>query len=77
MKVATVGIGQAGGRIATTISSFSSRFYSASSFVGPVAVNTAEADLAALDLPAEQTVLIGVDRLNGGGWERTIISAPK
>ena len=67
MKIAVVGVGQAGGRIATTVSSFSSRLSSGSSFVGPIAVNAAEADLAGLDLPAEQTVLIGADRLNGGG----------
>lgn len=67
MKLAVVGVGQAGGRIATTVSSFSSRLSSGSSFVGPIAVNAAEADLAGLDLPAEQTVLIGADRLNGGG----------
>jgi cell division GTPase FtsZ len=63
MKVALIGIGQAGGRIAQRLAEHDYRMdYGA--VQGGLAVNTAKGDLEPLDL---DTVLIGQDRVKGHG----------
>jgi cell division GTPase FtsZ len=63
MKTVLIGVGQAGGKLATALAEFDARMeFGAVS--GAVAVNTAKADLQPLPL---DTVLIGQDRVNGHG----------
>jgi cell division GTPase FtsZ len=63
MKTVLVGVGQAGGKVATALSSFDSRMQFGA-VLDVVAVNTAEADLAPLDC---ETVLVGQERVGGHG----------
>ncbi len=63
MKVALIGVGQAGGKVAQAVAEFD-REMGFGAVRAAFAVNTAEADLQALDL---DTVLIGRDRVNGHG----------
>jgi len=63
MKVALIGVGQAGGKIAQALAEFDySREFGA--VMGAFAVNTARADLQNLDI---DTMLIGQDRVKGHG----------
>ena len=63
MKVALVGVGQAGGKVTEAIAAFDDRMgYGA--VRGALAVNSAEADLKALSV---DTVLVGQDRVKGHG----------
>ncbi|MFB6114038.1 MAG: tubulin/FtsZ family protein [Halodesulfurarchaeum sp.] len=63
MKVALIGLGQAGGKVAEAIRDVDERAdYGA--VRGTIAVNTARADLDPLDI---DTFLIGSDRVNGHG----------
>lgn len=63
MKVALIGIGQAGGKITQEIAAFDRRM-GFDAVRGVLAANTARADLAPL---AIDTMLVGADRLNGQG----------
>lgn len=63
MKVALIGVGQAGGKVTQAVAEFD-REMGFGAVRGAFAVNTAAADLQALDL---DTVLIGRDRVNGHG----------
>ncbi|WP_247007792.1 tubulin/FtsZ family protein [Halorientalis litorea] len=63
MKVALIGVGQAGGKIAQALAEFDyNREFGA--VMGAFAVNTARADLQNLDI---DTMLIGQDRVKGHG----------
>ena len=63
MKVALIGVGQAGGKIAQRIAEFDHRM-DFGAVQGGLAINTAKPDLQSLDL---DTVLIGQDRVKGHG----------
>ncbi len=63
MKTVLVGVGQAGGKIATALAEFDAEM-GFGAVVDAVAVNTAAADLDPLPL---ETVLIGQDRVSGHG----------
>jgi cell division GTPase FtsZ len=63
MKTVLVGVGQAGGKVATALSSFDSKM-NFGAVLDTVAVNSARADLRALDC---ETVLVGQDRVSGHG----------
>jgi len=63
MKVALVGVGQAGGKVTEAIAAFDDRM-EFGAVRGALAVNSAEADLQSLSL---DTVLIGQDRVKGHG----------
>ena len=63
MKVALIGVGQAGGKVTQAVAEFD-REMGFGAVRGAFVVNTAAADLQALDL---DTVLIGRDRVNGHG----------
>jgi cell division GTPase FtsZ len=67
MKLGLIGFGQAGGKIADAFRAYERRT-GQDIFTTPIAVNTAEVDLAGLDrVPAEDRVLIGQDRVKGHG----------
>jgi cell division GTPase FtsZ len=63
MKSLLIGVGQAGGKVATALAEFDERF-GFGAVLDVVAVNTAEADLRPLDCP---TVLVGGHRVDGDG----------
>ena len=63
MKVSLIGIGQAGGKITQKLAEHDHRM-GFGAVQGGLAVNTAKADLAALDL---DTMLVGQDRVKGHG----------
>jgi cell division GTPase FtsZ len=63
MKVALIGVGQAGGKITQTLAEFD-RDMGFGAVQGAFAVNTAKADLQSLDI---DTMLIGQDRVKGHG----------
>jgi len=63
MKVALVGVGQAGGKVTEAIAAFDDRM-EFGAVRGALAVNSAEADLQSLSL---DTVLVGQDRVKGHG----------
>jgi cell division GTPase FtsZ len=63
MKVALVGVGQAGGKVTEAIAAFDDRM-EFGAVRGAIAVNSAEADLQSLSL---DTVLVGQDRVKGHG----------
>jgi len=67
MKLALIGVGQAGGKIAEALIEYEDR--SRGSFlVDAIAVNTAKADLLGLKhIPLEKRVLIGQSRVKGHG----------
>lgn len=67
MKLALVGVGQAGGKIVEKFAEYEAR--TNSSFItDALAVNTAEADLHGLQtLPESKRILIGQTRVNGHG----------
>ena len=67
MKLGLIGFGQAGGKIADAFLEYERRT-GRDIFTTPIAVNTAEVDLAGLErIPAADRVLIGRDRVNGHG----------
>ena len=67
MKLGLIGFGQAGGKIVDAFRAYERRT-GTDIFTTPIAVNTAEADLAGLDrVPAADRVLIGQDRVKGHG----------
>ena len=61
MKVALLGVGQAGGKLAEA---FATERRARPAVTGALAVNTATADLQSLDV---ETLLVGTDRANGHG----------
>ncbi|MDZ7747005.1 MAG: tubulin/FtsZ family protein [Halobacteriales archaeon] len=61
MKVALIGVGQAGGKLAEALSCDP---LAADSVVGSLAINSARADLSSIGL---DTLLIGAERVNGHG----------
>ena len=61
MRVALIGVGQAGGKLAEAIGRDP---LATDSVVGSLAINSARADLSSLDL---DTRLVGADRVNGHG----------
>ena len=63
MKTVLVGVGQAGGKIATALSEFDAQM-GFSSIIDAVAINTAKTDLSSLPI---ETVLIGQSQVNGHG----------
>ena len=63
MKVALIGVGQAGGKLVQRLAEFDHRM-GFGAVQGGLAVNTAKPDLQALDL---DTVLIGQERVKGHG----------
>ncbi len=63
MKVALIGVGQAGGKVAQSLAEFDYEM-GFEAVQGALAVNTAEADLRELDI---ETALIGQDRVKGHG----------
>ncbi|MFC6615319.1 tubulin/FtsZ family protein [Halopenitus salinus] len=63
MKVVLVGVGQAGGKVATALAEFDAEM-GFDAVRGALAVNTAEADLRSLPI---DTLLIGQSRVNGHG----------
>jgi cell division GTPase FtsZ len=63
MKSLLIGVGQAGGEVATALAEFDERF-GFDAVLDAVAVNTAVADLRPLDCP---TVLVGEHRVDGNG----------
>ncbi len=63
MKTVLIGVGQAGGKLATELVEFDARM-GYDSITGALAINSASADLLSLPL---DTVLIGQDRVNGHG----------
>ncbi|EMA01482.1 tubulin-like protein CetZ2 [Haloferax denitrificans] len=63
MKTVLIGVGQAGGKLASALQSFD-RQMGFGAVLDAVAVNTAKADLQSLPV---ETVLIGQDRVNGHG----------
>ncbi|MFB6080796.1 MAG: tubulin/FtsZ family protein [Haloferacaceae archaeon] len=67
MKLALVGVGQAGGKVVDSLIDHNER--TAGNFVAAaVAINTARADLLGLEhVPAERRVLIGQSRVKGHG----------
>jgi cell division GTPase FtsZ len=67
MKVALVGVGQAGGKVVDAMLSYADR--TDSRFVaGTLAVNSAEADLLGLrNVPVDRRLLIGQSRVKGHG----------
>ncbi|MFB6295921.1 MAG: tubulin/FtsZ family protein [Halobacteriales archaeon] len=67
MKVALLGLGQAGGKIVDAFLEYESR--TGTDFVvSALAINTARADFQGLDLvPEDRRVLIGQDRVSGHG----------
>ena len=67
MKLALIGIGQAGGKIVDEFVEYERRT-GMDIFSSPVAINTAETDLMGLEnVPTENRVLIGQDRVKGHG----------
>lgn len=63
MKTVLIGIGQAGGKVATELVQFDARM-GFDAVTGALAINSAKADLQSLPL---DTVLVGQDRVNGHG----------
>ena len=63
MKAALIGVGQAGGKVASAVRA-ADRAAGYDAIRGVLAVNTAESDLAPLDV---ETMLIGQDRVKGHG----------
>ncbi|MFC4358757.1 tubulin/FtsZ family protein [Halobium salinum] len=63
MKTVLIGVGQAGGKLATEIANFDAEM-EFGAVTGALAVNSAKTDLRSLPL---DTVLIGQDRVNGHG----------
>jgi len=63
MKVALIGVGQAGGKVSQVLAEFD-RDMGFGAVQGAFAVNTAKADLQALEI---DTMLIGQDRVKGHG----------
>lgn len=68
MRVAVIGIGQAGGRIADLFAYHSQYGMARDSFPVALAINTAQADLSSLvAIPREDRLLIGVSEVRGHG----------
>jgi len=68
MRVAVIGIGQAGGRIADLFTYHSLYGMARNSFPVALAINTAQADLSSLTaIPKEDRLLIGVSEVRGHG----------
>jgi cell division GTPase FtsZ len=68
MRVAVIGIGQAGGRIADLFAYHSQYGMARDSFPVALAINTAQADLRSLvAIPKEDRLLIGVSEVRGHG----------
>jgi len=68
MRVAVIGIGQAGGRIADLLAYHSAYGIAHNSFPVALAINTAQADLSSLAaIPKEDRLLIGVSDVRGHG----------
>jgi cell division GTPase FtsZ len=68
MRVAVVGIGQAGGRIADLFTYHSYYGMAHNTFPVAIAINTAQADLSSLvAIPREDRLLIGVSEVRGHG----------
>jgi len=68
MRVAVIGIGQAGGRIADLFTYHSLYGMARDSFPVALAINTAQADLSSLmAIPKEDRLLIGVSEVRGHG----------
>ena len=68
MRVAVIGIGQAGGRIADLFTYHSLYGMARDSFPVAIAINTAQADLSSLTaIPKEDRILIGVSEVRGHG----------
>ncbi|MFC4436784.1 MULTISPECIES: tubulin/FtsZ family protein [Natrialbaceae] len=64
MKVALIGVGQAGGKVTERLARFDAKM-GFGAVQGALAINSAEADLAGLEFV--DTALIGADRVNGHG----------
>jgi len=64
MKVALIGVGQAGGKITERLARFDADM-GFGAVQGALAINSADADLQSLDIV--DTQLIGADRVNGHG----------
>ena len=64
MKVALIGVGQAGGKVTEHLARFDAEM-EFNAVQGAVAVNSAQADFRSLEVV--DTVLIGADRVNGHG----------
>ena len=68
MRIAVIGIGQAGGRIADLFTYQSQYGMARDSFPVALAINTAQADLSSLTaIPKEDRLLIGVSEVRGHG----------
>ena len=63
MKTVLIGVGQAGGKLATSLVEFDDRM-GFDAITGALAINSAKADLQPLPL---ETVLVGQDKVNGHG----------
>ncbi|MDY6818228.1 MAG: tubulin/FtsZ family protein [Halobacteriales archaeon] len=63
MKVALIGVGQAGGKLAQALAEYDQRL-GGEAIRGAIAVNTAQNDLQGIDI---EPVLIGQDRVKGQG----------
>jgi len=67
MKLALIGVGQAGGKVVDEFLAYDART-GADVVRGAIAVNTAKADLRGLDrLPEDRRILIGQARVKGHG----------